>query len=80
MFSKIFCNKHLFVVTRRFSNEKKLTVSSDWKRKDSKKSIRVKSELKDNIGWKATNGDGKSIYDCENELWCELPETDKKAD
>ena len=79
MFGKIFYNKHLLSATRRFSNKKKITASSDWKRKDSKESIRVKSEVKeDNIGWKATNGDGKSIYDCENELWCELPETDKK--
>ena len=79
MFRKICYNKHLLSVTRRFSNEKKITASSGWKRKDSKESIRVKSELKENnIGWKATNGDGKSIYDCENELWCELPETDKK--
>jgi hypothetical protein len=33
--------------------------------------IGTMSELKeDNPNWKATNGDGKSIYDCENKSWC----------
>ena len=32
----------------------------------------------DNPNWKATKGDGKSIYDCENEPWCE-PKEDEKS-
>ncbi len=39
--------------------------------KDSNETIGFNSELKeDNPDWKATKGDGKSIYDCENESWC----------
>lgn len=72
MFRKLFSGRHLLVVTRRFSDEKIPTVAGVWMGKDTNETIGVKLYLKeDNPEWKATNGDGKSIYDCENESWCE---------
>ena len=45
---------------------------------NSTEKIGTKSELKeDNPNWKATKGDGKSIYDCENESWCKPKEGEK---
>ena len=71
MFRKLFTGRHLLIVSRRFSDEKLPTVAGVWMGKDSNQIIGVKSELKeDNPDWKATKGNGKSIYDCEDELWC----------
>ena len=71
MFRKLFTGRHLLVVSRRFSDEKLPTVTGFWMGKDSNETIGFNSELKeDNPDWKATKGDGKSIYDCENESWC----------
>ena len=40
--------------------------------------IGTKSEFKETIQiGKATKGDGKSIFDCENEKWCEPKEDEK---
>jgi len=40
--------------------------------------VGTRSELKeDNPDWKATKGDGNSIYDCENESWCEPKKGEK---
>ena len=72
MFRKIFGGRHLLVVTRRFSDKKIPTIAGVWMGKDANETIDVKSELKeDKPEWKATSGNGKSIYDCENESWFE---------
>ena len=73
MFRKLFSVRHLLVINRRFSDEKIPTVARVKMGKDANETISIKSELKkDNPEWKATSGDGKSIYDCENETWCEV--------
>ena len=72
MFRKLFSVRHLLVINRRFSDEKIPTVARVWMGKDANETIDVKSELKeDKPEWKATSGNGKSIYDCENESWFE---------
>ncbi len=81
MFRKLFTGRHLLVVSRRFSDEKLPTVAGVWMGKDSNEIIGAKSEMKeDNPDWKATKGDGKSIYDCEDELWCDWEEANKRED
>ena len=42
--------------------------------KNTNKSIK---EDNPNWDWKATKGDGKSIFDCENEKWCQPKEDEK---
>ena len=71
MFRRLFKNKHNIVLARAFSDSKLPEVK--W-RGDGLNTlpnkIGEKSELKeDNPDWKATKGDGKSIYDCENKSW-----------
>ncbi len=79
MFRGLFFNKRNIVLTRAFSDTKLPGVK--WRGDGINtlpKKIGTKSELKeDNPGWKATKGDGKSIYDCENETWCNLKEGEK---
>lgn len=78
MFRRLLNNRRNIVLAREFSDRKLPTVI--WKESylNSNKKIGIKSELKhDNPDWKATKGDGKSIYDCENEKWCE-PKKDEK--
>ena len=77
MFRSLLNNKHNILLGRGFSDRKLPTVI--WKESflNSTEKIGTKSELKeDNPNWKATKGDGKSIYDCENESWCEPKEVD----
>ena len=72
MFRSLFVNKRNIALARSFSDSKLPGVK--WRGDGINtlpKKIGTKSELKeDNPNWKATNGDGKSIYDCENESWC----------
>ena len=78
MFRGLFFNKRNIVLTRAFSDRKLPSVTWTEKFLSSQKKIGTKSELKeDNPNWKATNGDGKSIYDCENEPWCKSKEGEK---
>ena len=78
MFRGLFFNKRNIVLTRAFSDRKLPSVIWTEKFLGSHEKIGTKSELKeDNPNWKATKGDGKSIYDCENEPWCE-PKKDEK--
>lgn len=79
MFRGLFFNKRNIVLCRAFSDSKLPGVK--W-RGDGLNTlpnkIGEKSELKeDNPNWKATKGDGKSIYDCENESWCKPKEGEK---
>ena len=79
MFRGLFFNKRNIVLCRAFSDSKLPEVK--W-RGDGLNTIPnkigEKSELKeDNPNWKATKGDGKSIYDCENESWCKPKEGEK---
>ena len=79
MFRSLFINKRNIVLARAFSDSKLPEVK--W-RGDGLNTlpnkIGTKSELKeDNPNWKATKGDGKSIYDCENETWCEPKKGEK---
>ena len=72
MFRSLFFNKRSIVLARLFSDSKLPEVK--W-RGDGLNTlpnkVGTRSELKeDNPDWKATKGDGKSIYDCENESWC----------
>ena len=81
MFRGVFFNKRNIVLTRSFSDRKLPTVIWTDKFMSSGNKIGTKSELKeDNPGWKATKGDGKSIYDCENESWCKPKELDKSPE
>ena len=78
MFRGLFFNKRNIVLTRAFSDRKLPSVTWTEKFLSSQEKIGTKSELKeDNPNWKATNGDGKSIYDCENEPWCKPKEGEK---
>tara|TARA_B100000925_G_scaffold120777_1_gene89718 strand:+ start:1468 stop:1806 length:339 start_codon:yes stop_codon:yes gene_type:complete len=77
MFRSLFFNKRNIALTRRFSDRKLPGVVWTEKFMSSEK-IGTKSEFKeDNPDWKATTGDGKSIYDCENEPWCKPKEGEK---
>tara|TARA_B100000989_G_C19459492_1_gene435578 strand:+ start:691 stop:993 length:303 start_codon:yes stop_codon:yes gene_type:complete len=68
-------NKQNLMFIRKFNDRKLPTVIWNGNYLNSTEKIGVKSELKqDNPDWKATKGNGKSIYDCENELWCEPKE------
>ena len=80
MFRGLFFNKRNTVLSRSFSDRKLPTVIWTEKFMNSGNKIGTKSEFKeDNPGWKATNGDGKSIYDCENEPWCKPKGEEKKV-
>ena len=79
MFRGLFFNKRNIVLTRAFSDRKLPSVIFTENFLSSTKKIGAMSEFKeDNPNWKATKGDGKSIYDCENEPWCE-PKEDEKS-
>ena len=79
MFRGLFFNKRNIVLTRAFSDRKLPSVIFTENFLSSTKKIGTKSEFKeDNPNWKATKGDGKSIYDCENEPWCN-PKEDEKS-
>jgi len=78
MFRSLFFNKRNTVLSRSFSDRKLPTVIWTEKFMNSGNKIGTKSELKeDNPTWTATKGDGKSIYDCENETWCKPKEGEK---
>lgn len=78
MFRGLFFNKRNIVLKRAFSDRKLPSVIWTEKFLSSQEKIGTKSELKeDNPNWKATKGDGKSIFDCENEKWCEPKEGEK---
>jgi hypothetical protein len=70
MFRSLFFNKRSIVLARSFSDRKLPQVKWCGDGLNTLPQIGTKSELKeDNPDWKATKGDGKSIYDCENESW-----------
>ena len=77
MFRTLFKGTHIKQFYRKFSEKKIPTFSIAWSQKDG-----VNIEKEDNPDWKATKGNGKSIYDCEDELWCttENPLSDKWKD
>ena len=80
MFRGVFFNRRNIVLTRSFSDRKLPTVIWTEKFMNSRNKIGTKSEFKeDNPDWKATKGDGKSIYDCENEPWCKPKGEEKKV-
>ena len=80
MFRGLFFNKRNIVIGRAFSDRKLPSVIWTEKFLGSHKKIGTKSEFKeDNPNWKATKGDGKSIFDCENEKWCESEEGEKNV-
>ena len=80
MFRSLLNNKRSITLARAFSDRKLPSVIWTDKFISSGNKIGTKSELKeDNPGWKATKGDGKSIYDCENETWCKPKEGEKLA-
>ena len=79
MFRGLFFNKRNIVLSRAFSDRKLPSVIWTENFVSSGK-IGTKSEYKEdnpNLNWKATKGDGKSIFDCENEKWCEPKEGEK---
>ena len=80
MFRSLFFNKRNIVLARAFSDRKLPSVVWTESFLNSSEKIGVKSELKEdnpNWDWKATKGDGKSIFDCENEKWSESKEEEK---
>ena len=78
MFRSLFFNKRNITLTRAFSDRKLPGVVWTESFLNSSEKIGTKSEFKeDNPKWKATTGDGKSIYDCENESWCKPKEGEK---
>ncbi len=81
MFRSLLNNKHSITLARTFSDRKLPTVIWTDKFMSSGNKIGTKSELKeDNPNWKATKGDGKSIYDCENESWCKPKEQNMSSE
>ena len=79
MFRNILKSNYLVVTTRNFCEKRLPTIiwsenmmneQDDTAEKDTKND--------DNVSWKATNGNGKSIYDCENESWCVPDDNSKK--
>ena len=66
MFRTLFKGTYIKQFYRKFSKEKIPTFSVVWSEKDG---IAIEKE-DNNPNWKATKGNGKSIYDCEHELWC----------
>ena len=79
MFRSLFFNKRNIVIGRAFSDRKLPGVVWTESFLNSSEKIGTKSEFKEyNPNWKATKGDGKSIFDCENEKWCE-PKDDEKS-
>ena len=75
MFRAIFKTTHIKQFYRNFSKDNIPTFSVVWSEKDG-----ITVEIKeDTTEWKATKGNGKSIYDCENESWCvpEKPRSDE---
>ena len=79
MFRGLFFNKRNIVLKRAFSDRKLPSVIWTEKFAGSGK-IGTRSEFKEdnpNCDWKATKGDGKSIFDCENEKWCQPKEDEK---
>ena len=80
MFRSLFFNKRNITLTRAFSDRKLPGVVWTESFLNSRKKIGTKSEFKEDnpsLNWKATKGDGKSIFDCENEKWCEPKEGEK---
>ena len=71
MFRSMLKNKQNIKFFRAFSDRKLPEVKWSGDGLNTLPMMGAKSELKeDNPDWKATKGDGKSIYDCENESWC----------
>ena len=82
MFRSLFFNKRNIVLTRAFSDRKLPSVIFIENFLSSTKKIGTRSEFKEdnpNLDWKATKGDGKSIFDCENEKWCLEKEGEKNV-
>ena len=78
MFRSLFFNKRNIVIGRAFSDRKLPGVVWTESFLNSSEKIGTRSELKeDNPDWKATKGDGKSIFDCENEKWTDVEQGEK---
>ncbi len=71
MFRNILKSNYLVVTTRNFCEKRLPTIvwSENMMSEDNEAKIK-ETKKDDNASWKATNGNGKSIYDCENESWC----------
>ena len=81
MFKKIFTSNNLVITTRNFCEKRLPTII--WSENMTEHGETIIHDKKDqskeeNISWKATNGNGKSIYDCENEPWCVPDDKPKK--
>ena len=63
MFRSLLKNKQF--IANKFSNHKSPLIIAN-----STFSSKFESEKKLTPVWKATKGNGKSIFDCENESWC----------
>ncbi len=70
MFRTLFKGTYIKQFYRNFSKEKLPIFSIAWSEKDG---INIKKDVEPD--WKATKGNGKSIYDCEDELWCTTKNT-----
>lgn len=83
MLRKILKTNYFVVTTRNFCEKRLPTII--WSENMTEHDETIIHDKKDqpkeeNISWKATNGNGKSIYDCENELWCDFKEANKRED
>lgn len=81
MLRNIFKTNYLIVTTRNFCEKRLPTIIwSENITEDGETIIHnTKNKPKEeNASWKATNGNGKSIYDCENESWCVPDDKPKK--
>lgn len=81
MFRNILKNNYLVVTTRNFCEKRLPTII--WRENitehgDTIVHDKKNKPIEENVSWKATNGNGKSIYDCENESWCVPDEKSKK--
>ena len=71
MFRNILKSNYLVVTTRNFCEKRFPTIIwiENMMSEDHEAKIKETKD-DDNASWKATKGNGKSIYDCENEPWC----------
>lgn len=81
MFRNILKSNYLVVTTRNFCEKRLPTII--WSENMTEHGETIIRDTKnksdeDNVSWKATNGNGKSIYDCENESWCVPDDNSKK--
>ena len=78
MFRNILKNNYLVVSTRNFLKRLPTIIWSENMMSEQDETTQNGKSEEENISWKATNGNGKSIYDCENESWCVPDDKSKK--